>query len=84
MIENVKYKAADLAKDLKIDDTLVYVDENEGWKISRFVNITDEFDFKNEEHISFLAKHLKQSYQTYRTQRNVLQKANPVNPSEHT
>ncbi len=47
------------AKDLKIDDTLVYVDENEGWKISRFVNITDEFDFKNEEHISFLAKHLK-------------------------
>ena len=52
-------KSLKTAKKLGIDDTLIYVDENEGWKISKFINITDEFDFKNKEHINLLAKHLK-------------------------
>ncbi len=47
------------AKRLKIDETLIYVDEAEGWKISRFVDTTDEFDFSNPSHIEMLATHLK-------------------------
>lgn len=48
-----------VAKELKIDGTLIFVDREEGWKISRFVDIDEEFDFKNLTHISLLANHLK-------------------------
>ena len=47
------------AKKLKIDETLVYIDEDEGWKISKFINTTDTFDFSNKKHIDMLAKKLK-------------------------
>lgn len=48
-----------IAKKLGVDSTLVYVDENEGWKISSFVDVTEDFDFSNEKHVSLLASHLK-------------------------
>ena len=56
-----KKEAASLraAKKLKIDETLVYIDEEEGWKISRFVDVTETFDFGNKKHIDLLAKKLK-------------------------
>ena len=47
------------AKKLKIDETLVYIDEDEGWKISRFVDTTEEFDFGNKKHVDMLARKLK-------------------------
>lgn len=47
------------AKSLRIDDTLVYIDEEEGWKISRFVTTTETFDFGNKRHIDMLAEKLK-------------------------
>ena len=47
------------ARKLKIDETLVYIDEDEGWKISKFVETTDTFDFGNKNHIDMLAKKLK-------------------------
>ena len=47
------------AKKLKIDETLVYIDEDEGWKISRFIDTTDTFDFGNKKHIDMLAKKLR-------------------------
>ena len=47
------------AKRLKIDETLVYVDEEEGWKISKFIDTTEAFDFGNKQHIDMLAKKLK-------------------------
>ena len=47
------------AKQLKIDDTLIYIDEEEGWKISKFVDVTETFDFANKKHIEMLAKELK-------------------------
>ena len=47
------------AKSLGIDDTLIYTHDTEGWKISKFVNIKEEFDFKNENHIALLANNLK-------------------------
>ncbi len=48
-----------VAKSLGIDNTLIYTHDTEGWKISKFVNIEEEFDFKNEEHIALLANNLK-------------------------
>lgn len=56
-----KKEAASLnaAKQLKIDNTLLYVDEAEGWKISKFVDVKEEFDFQREDHIRLLAANLK-------------------------
>ncbi|MEE3486970.1 MAG: NTP transferase domain-containing protein [Bulleidia sp.] len=56
-----KKEAASLraAKKLKIDETLVYIDEEEGWKISRFVDTTETFDFGSKKHIDMLARKLK-------------------------
>lgn len=47
------------AKRLGIDDTLLYIDESTGWKLSRFVTVTEEFSFSNKKHIRMLASHLK-------------------------
>ena len=56
-----KKEAANLraAKKLKIDETLVYIDEDEGWKLSKFVDTTENFDFGNKKHIDMLARKLK-------------------------
>ena len=48
-----------LAKKLGIDTTLVYIDEAEGWKISEFIETTEEFDFANKKHIRMLSDKLK-------------------------
>lgn len=48
-----------IAKKLKIDETLIYIDEIEGWKISKFIETTDEFDFANKKHVQMLAEKLK-------------------------
>lgn len=47
------------AKKLKIDETLIYIDDEEGWKISKFVKTSEQFDFGNKNHIDMLAKKLK-------------------------
>lgn len=52
-------KALHLAKEVGVDTTLVYVDEKEGWKISRYVKETETFDFSNKKHVKMLALCLK-------------------------
>lgn len=47
------------AKELEIDETLIHVDEQNGWKISKFVEATAEFDFSDKTHIAMLAQSLK-------------------------
>ncbi len=47
------------AKRLNIDSTLVYMDVNEGWKISKFIDVSEDFDFGNKAHIDMLAEKLK-------------------------
>lgn len=56
-----KKEAASLraAKKLKVDDSLIFVDENEGWKISKFIEVTETFDFANKKHIAMLAEKIK-------------------------
>lgn len=51
--------ALETAKKLGLDNTYLYEDENEGWKISYFVNITEPFDFTNKSHMEKLCSHLK-------------------------
>ena len=48
-----------IAKKLKVDDSLIHVDDIEGWKISKFVSVKEEFDFKNIKHVNLLAESLK-------------------------
>lgn len=52
-------KSLNTAKQLGIDNTLIYVNEHEGWKISKFFESTEDFDFSNKEHIKLLANKLK-------------------------
>ena len=60
VIDRVKEsKSLITAKDLKIDETLVFIDKTEGWKISKFIETTEEFDFNNKKHIELLSNHLK-------------------------
>ena len=60
IIDRVKEASSlKVAKSLGIDKTLVYVDEIEGWKISNFINTTEEFDFHNFKHLTLLSDTLK-------------------------
>lgn len=61
-----KKEAASLraAKKLRVDETLIYIDEEEGWKISKFIETTDTFDFSNKQHIDILAEKLKRLHES--------------------
>lgn len=51
--------ALETAKQLGLDNSYLYEDENEGWKISYYINITEPFDFSKESHIEKLCKYMK-------------------------
>ena len=61
---NKEAQSLKIANELGVDETLVYIDANEGWKISKFVNATEEFDFSKEKHIEMLANCLKKLHQS--------------------
>lgn len=52
-------KALRVAKELGIDETLIFIDEDEGWKISAFIRTTEPFSFANERHVAMLAEKLR-------------------------
>lgn len=51
--------ALKIAQKLGIDNTLIYIDEEVGWKISEYIEETETFDFGNIRHIELLANQLK-------------------------
>lgn len=51
-------------KKLGIDSTLVYIDKENGWKISKFIDSNETFDFSNMNHIKMLANHLKKLHES--------------------
>lgn len=51
--------ALETAKKLGLDKSYLYEDEEKGWKISYFINITEPFDFSNKTHLEKLCVHLK-------------------------
>lgn len=40
-----------IAKELGLDDTIIYIDEKEGWKLSYFIEDAVCLDYKNEGHV---------------------------------
>lgn len=55
-------RALEIAKRLGIDETYIYEDET-GWKISDYVEVTDNFSFGNDVHVKMLCSHLKRLYE---------------------
>ena len=55
-------KALEIAKRLGIDDSYIYEDIS-GWKISAFVDCTEDFSFANEKHVEMLCAILKTLYE---------------------
>ncbi len=51
--------ALTVAKELGIDDSYIFEDETEGWKLSHFIDETEGFDFENPRHLNKLCEHLK-------------------------
>ncbi len=52
------------AKNLGIDESFICIDEEEGWKISKFLKTTETFDFNNENHIDMLSNKLKKLHES--------------------
>ena len=44
-------EAEEIALELGLDETFIYLDPAKGWKISRFVHITEPFDHFNDRHV---------------------------------
>lgn len=44
--------ALQVAKELGLDDTFIYEDPQEGWKISRFIEGCSELDYGNRQHVA--------------------------------
>lgn len=47
------------AREAGVDRTLVHVDPRDGWKISRFINVSETFDFEDMRHVRMLAQKLR-------------------------
>ena len=60
-------KALEYAKQQGIDDSYIYADDAVGWKISRFIDITDDFDFADPKCLQRLCSILRNMH------------ANPIN-----
>lgn len=60
VIDRKKEKISlETARRVGVDSTLVKIDENDGWKISKYVDVTEDFDFFNSRHVKMLAESLK-------------------------
>lgn len=44
-------EAEKIARDLGLDRTFIYEDPEQGWKISRFVEVAEPFDYGNKKHV---------------------------------
>lgn len=55
-------QSLEIAKRLGIDDSYIYEDEKEGWKISSYVETTDTFDFKDITHVKMLCELMRKLY----------------------
>lgn len=67
-----------VARELDIDDTFIYENPDEGWKISRFIEGCVPFDYHNDEHVETamrMARFLHQSGNHAQWEFNVYKKA---------
>ncbi|MDR1713433.1 MAG: phosphotransferase [Coriobacteriales bacterium] len=47
----VEAEVEGIAAELGLDATFIYQDAEKGWKISRFVEVTEPFDYHNQQHV---------------------------------
>lgn len=59
----IEKEALEIARDLEIDETYIYEDPKEGWKISYYLDVTEQFSFGNTEHVTKLCSRLKRLYE---------------------
>ncbi len=52
-------RALEIVKQLGIDNSYIYEDEQTGWKISHFVDVEAAFDFANPVHVEMLCEKLR-------------------------
>ena len=55
----------ELAKNVGIDRSYIYEDENDGWKISNYIDVDSAFDFHNKKHVNMLCKALRNFNQVH-------------------
>lgn len=60
-------EAEKIAFELGLDRTFIYEDPNQGWKISRFVETTETFDYGNREHIDAAMKMVRALHDSGKT-----------------
>lgn len=48
-----------LAKKIGIDNSFIYEDSKKGWKISKYIEVDEPFDFHNQKHIELLCQALR-------------------------
>lgn len=51
------------ARDLGIDTSLIYIDKDRGWKISKWIGTTQKFDFSDKKLVGILAHHLRKLHE---------------------
>ena len=44
-------EAEEIARELGLDETFLFMDPEKGWKISKFIHITEPFDYFNDSHV---------------------------------
>lgn len=60
----VEAEVEEIAFELGLDETFLYQDADKGWKISKFINITEPFDYSNDHHVEIalcMARNLHRS-----------------------
>lgn len=53
-------KSLQIARELGLDDTFIYMDENEGWKISYFIENAENLDYHNKDHVKEALRMVRQ------------------------
>lgn len=59
--------AEEVARGTGVDESFIYENEDEGWKISRFVEVTEDFSFTDERHLKMLCEKLRIFYEQKRS-----------------
>lgn len=59
-------KALEIAKELDVDSTYIYENEDEGWKVSHYMTAVEKFDFSNPDHLKSLSEVLHKLHDSHR------------------
>lgn len=64
-------EAEELARELGLDEAFIYMDPDKGWKISKFIHITEPFDYANDRHVEAALSMIRALHHSGRSVDNV-------------